>query len=85
MVAFSAWQCGGCWGEGEDATLRSMPSSSRYTNEDRARASRERRSDEDRRGCPSSSLLQDEGKTPMKSTSLTSSSRPEAHVGFGPL
>jgi hypothetical protein len=28
-----------CWGEGEDATLRLMPSSPRYTNEDRARAS----------------------------------------------
>jgi hypothetical protein len=27
-----------CWGEGEDATLRSMPSSPRYTNEDHARA-----------------------------------------------
>jgi hypothetical protein len=27
-----------CWGEGEDATLRSMPSLPRYTNEDHARA-----------------------------------------------
>jgi hypothetical protein len=74
-----------CWGEGEDATLRSTLSSPRYTNEDHARASRERRPDDDRRGHPSSSLLQDEGKTPTKSASPTSSSRPEAHVGFGPL
>jgi hypothetical protein len=35
-----------------------------------------------RRGCPSSSPLQDEGKTPTKSPSPTSSSRPEAHVGL---
>jgi hypothetical protein len=67
----------GCWGEGEDATLRSMPSSPRYTNEDLARASRG--------GRPSSSPLQDEGKALTKSASPTSSSRPEAHVGFGPL
>jgi hypothetical protein len=73
------------WGEGEDATLRSMPSSPRYTNEDQARASQGRRSDEDRRGRPSSSPLQYEGKVPSKSASPTSSSRSEAHVGFYPL
>jgi hypothetical protein len=82
----SNWSLGGqCWGEGEDATLRSTPSSPRYTNEDHARASRERRPDDDRRSHPSSSPLQDEGKTPMKSASPTSSSRPEAHEGFGPM
>jgi hypothetical protein len=75
----------GCWGEGEDSTLRSTPSSPRYTNKDHARASRERRPDDDRRGHPSSSPLQDEGKTPTKSASPTSSSRPEAHEGYGPL
>jgi hypothetical protein len=40
---------------------------------------------DDRRGCPSSSPLQDEGQTPTKSTSPASSSCPEAHVEFGPL
>jgi hypothetical protein len=74
-----------CWGEGEDATLRLMPSSPLYTNEDHARASRGHRPDEDWRGCPLSSPLQDEGKASSKSASPTSSSRPEAHVGFGPL
>jgi hypothetical protein len=74
-----------CWGEGKDATLRSMPSSPRYANEDHARASRGRRSDEDRRDRPSSSPLQDEGKAPSKSASPTSSSRPGAPVGFDPL
>jgi hypothetical protein len=29
-----------CWGEGEDATLRSTPSSPRYTNEDHAHGAR---------------------------------------------
>jgi hypothetical protein len=36
-------------------------------------------------GLPSSSTLQDEGKTPTKSTSSASSSRSKAHVGFNPL
>jgi hypothetical protein len=76
---------GACWGEGEDATLRSMPSSPRDANEDHTRASQGRRSDEDRRDRPSSSPLQDEGKAPSKSASPTSSSRPEAHVRIGPL
>jgi hypothetical protein len=39
-------------------------------------------SDEDRRGRPSSSPLQDEGKALSKSARPTSSSRPEAHVGL---
>jgi hypothetical protein len=79
------WGIYSCWGEGEDATLRSMPSSPRYTNEDRARASRGRRLDEDRHDRPSSSPLQDEDKASTKSASPTSSSCPDAHVGFGPL
>jgi hypothetical protein len=41
--------------------------------------------DEDLRGQPSSSPTQDDGKAPSKSANPTSSSRPEAHVGFGPL
>ena len=72
-------------GEGEDATLRSMSSSPRYTNEDHARSSRERQSDDDWRSHPSSSPLQDKDKTPTKSASPTSLSCPEAHVGFEPL
>jgi hypothetical protein len=53
---------GGCWGEGKDATLHSMPSSPRYaTPTEHARASRGRRSDEDRCGRPLSSPLQGEG------------------------
>jgi hypothetical protein len=81
------WQRQGtrCWGEGEDATLRSKPSSPRYTNEDHARASRGRRSDEDRRDHPLSSPLQDEDKAMSKSASPTSSPHREAQVGFGPL
>jgi hypothetical protein len=40
---------------------------------------------DDRHGCPSSSPLQDEGQTPAKSANPACSSRPEAHVEFGPL
>jgi hypothetical protein len=40
---------------------------------------------DDRRGRPSSSPSLDEGQTPMESASHVSSSRPEAHVGFGPM
>jgi hypothetical protein len=40
---------------------------------------------DDWRGCPSSSPLQGEGPSPTASASPTSSSRPKAHVEFGPL
>jgi hypothetical protein len=40
---------------------------------------------DDRHGCPSSSPLQDEGQTLMKSANPACSSRLEAHVEFGPL
>jgi hypothetical protein len=41
-------------------------------------ASLHQRMRDDRRGCPSSSPLQDEGQSPTESASPTSSSHPEA-------
>jgi hypothetical protein len=73
-----------CWGEGEDATLRLMPSSPRFTN-DAKDAGPVRTSGLDSEAALRSSPLQDEGKTPTMSASLTSSSCLGAHVGFGPL
>jgi hypothetical protein len=76
-----------CWGEGEHATLRSMPSSPHHPDEDlsteHARARRRRRLDEDRRGPLRP--LRCKTKALSKSTSLTSSSHREAHVRFGPM
>ena len=48
-------------------------------------ASLHQRRRDDRHGCPSSSPLQDEGQTQTKSANPACSSRPEAHVEFGPL
>jgi hypothetical protein len=77
-----------CWGKGEHATLRLMPSSPHHSDEGyihitRRRASRRRRLDEDRRSLPSSSLLQYEGFVEVYE-SPTSSPPREAHAGFGP-
>jgi ribonuclease HI len=64
-----------CWGEGEDATLRSKPSSHRYINE--------------RVTTGTVALRPIHCKTkarPRRSLLVTRpSSRPEAHVEFGPL
>jgi hypothetical protein len=84
------WPCGlwpvgrECWGEGKDATLRSMPSSPRFTN-DAKDVGPMRTSGLDSAAALRSSPLQVEGKTPTMSASLTSSSCPGAHVGFSPL
>jgi hypothetical protein len=88
MRVQSAWRIiplnTACWGEGEDATLRSMPSSPCFTN-DAKDAGPKRTLRLDSAAALRSSPLQDEGKTPTMSASLTSPSCPEAQVGFGPL
>jgi hypothetical protein len=70
-----------CWGEGEDGTLRSKPSSPRSTND----AGSMRLSRLDFAGALRSYPSRDEGKTPTMSASPTSSSSPEAQVGSDPL
>jgi hypothetical protein len=57
----------------------------RYPSREVFVASLRQRMRDDRRACPLPSPLQGEGQSPMESACPTSSSRPEAHVEFGPL
>jgi hypothetical protein len=67
-----------------DQTISVLPSSPPFTN-DAKDAGPMRTSRLDFAGALRPSPLHDEGKTPTMSASLTSSSGPEAQVGFGPL